>query len=632
MKQFFKPERNLLSVIVLLTILVYSNSLFNGFTNWDDELNVTANLSIRSMGFYNLKIFFTTPYVGMYVPLTMITYAFDYLIAGLNPIMFHLTNLLLHIINVVLVYKLIKLLTGTINVSAIAALLFAVHPVNVESIAWISTRSSLLFTLFYFASLIYYIRYLNHGEKNKHLVIALIFFVLSLLSKSQAMTLPVLLFAFDYWYKRKVCTKIFLEKIPFFAFAVVFGILTVFMREEAGHLNPTSMFSFLDKLCFTFYAFQMYLFKLIVPVNLSAFYPVPDKTDNFLPVEFFIAPIIILILIFFIWRWFRYNRNVIFGTLFFLITISIVTLKIIPFGHQIIAERYGYIPYIGIFMIAGSFYNRIAEQQKLNPKSYNKTLFTIILSAFILFFSITTFSRNFIWKNSITLYTDVILKNPDIALPYYNRGLAKVSMNDLKGAVEDFTAAIKSKHYKTNEVFRFYISRGNTFKLLNLPDKAMEDYNKGIEMNPDYAEAYYNRGNLKAKTKDFVGAMNDYKKAIVLNPEFHPAYTQLGTLKAMMNQMDEAMQYFNKALEIKPDFTEALLNRGIAEISLRDYKGAVRDFSKVTEINPSDAYAWFNKGIAELNLSMKDKACADIKKSLDLGYKEAESVLKQVCH
>ena len=210
-----KKYKIFLALILVLTAIVFLPCLKNGFLIYDDQDGVTNNVYIRAFTFQNLKVFFTTAQF-MYSPLVFLSLAIDYSIAGLNPFVFHFTNLLLHLINVCLVFVLIRKLSGKIESALIATALFAVHPLNSDTVAWISTRSNLLFTLFFLSSLIFYLRYLKNNFGKRWYVLTLLFFLFSSLSKSTAVVLPVVLLLLDYYQQRKINLKCLLEKIPFF--------------------------------------------------------------------------------------------------------------------------------------------------------------------------------------------------------------------------------------------------------------------------------------------------------------------------------------------------------------------------------------------------------------------------------
>ena len=237
-------NRNLLilSAILLLTILVYARSLNNGFVAWDDPTNVYENPFIRELSGENLKTYFTKPLLAMYTPLVYLSFAVDYQIGGLDPRTYHTTNLILHLVNVSLVFMALWLLTRRTEIAAVAALLFAVHPLNTAAVAPVSTRSTLLYALFFLAAFLAYIRYLQTALKPRYIAVALGLFLLALLSKSAAVVLPLVLILTDYYVGRTFDRRAIGEKIPFFALSLLFGILTFALREDFGQIGTPLVF------------------------------------------------------------------------------------------------------------------------------------------------------------------------------------------------------------------------------------------------------------------------------------------------------------------------------------------------------------------------------------------------------
>jgi len=581
-----------LSAILLLTVIVFSASINNGFIKWDDDKNVYENVYIRDINLTNIKVFFTKPLLSMYTPLVYLSYAIDYKIAGLNPKIYHLTNLMLHLVNIALVFFLIKLFTQRLGIAAIVALFFAIHPLNVDAVAPVSIRSSLLYSLFYLAAYLCYILYIKNNLKIKYLVLALILFILSLLSKSAAVVLPVLLFLTDYYYKRKLDFKTVMEKIPFLAFSIIIGVLTIIFREDTGYIGSPYVFNFIDRIFLVCYSAAFYVVKLLLPINLSAIYPYPDKISGILPIEFYLSPLVILLVLFGLYKA-RKNRELIFGALFFLVNILLV-LKIIPLGFELVCDRYAYIPYIGLFMIIGVAFSRLSDSTNAAAGKI-KICFVVSLIGTAVLFSVVSYNRSIVWKDSLSLFGDVLEKYPTAYQAYNNRGIVKKEQNDYGGA--------------------------------------MADYNRAITLNPNFAEAYYNRGIAKKEQNDYVGAMADYNNAIALKPDYADAYNNRGIAKKEQNDYVGAMADFNMALRLKLDYALAYNNRGSIKLFQKDYAGAVADYDSAIELGPQDAITFYNRGVAKLLLGDRDGACTDWRKYFVLGGKEEASseVARRYC-
>ncbi len=500
-----------LAFILSITLIVFFNSLNNSFlANWDDNAYVLVNNSIKELSSQNINTIFTSFYVGHYQPISILSYAIEYHFFGLNPRAYHTTNLIFHLLNIVLVFFLIFTLSRRIEAAFITALLFAIHPLHVESVAWISERKDVMYAFFYIASLISYVYYLKKN-KLKYLIFTAILFVFSLLSKSAAVTLPVLLLLFDFYYKRKLTRVLILEKLPFFALSIFFGILAIISQKSSGAmLELVDRFSIFDRFFIIFYGINFYLLKLFAPLNLSAIHCYPVKINGMLPLEYYIAPLIILIIVFLIFKSKKICHEIVFGTLFFLISISIV-LKIIPLGMDVVAERNTYVPYIGLFFIIGMFYTYVVDNKFKFSKKL-KPILRIVLAIYIVFLSILCYQRTKVWKDSISLFSDVIEKHPEFPQAYYIRGIEKINRKDFNGAVSDFDKAIK-----LDSVFiDAYLNRANSRYYIKDFDGSMSDFNKIIELAPNNANAYKNRGILEFQLKMYDNACSDWQKAFEL--------------------------------------------------------------------------------------------------------------------
>jgi tetratricopeptide (TPR) repeat protein len=332
----------------------------------------------------------------------------------------------------------------------------------------------------------------------------MLLFTFSLLSKSAAVVLPVLMLASDIYLKRNDYKRMILEKLPFFAIAFVFGLLTIYFRADAGHLFNSYDFNVFQRIFLVSHTILFYLFKLLLPLNLSAYYPYPDMSTGSLPWGFYISPLIIMVLIFLIKKSGALRREILFGTAFFLIQIGLV-LKIIPLGDEIACDRYAYLPFIGLFFIIGTFIHHLMQNR-------GKRLIMMFLAGLVgwmVWFGFLSNQRIKVWNNSIRLYNDVVSKYPKVAIIYYDRGIARLEKMDVDGAVSDFTRAIALNPYLDDA----WIYRGNIRAGQRKLDEALKDLNKAIELNPKKAIAYINRGSVLYLMNYKRGACSDWMKA-----------------------------------------------------------------------------------------------------------------------
>ena len=264
-------KHGILLLLLSVTILTFLPCIHNGFVNWDDDLYVTGNPPIRSLSPRSLGRLFSNFYAANYQPVTMVSYALDYHFAGLDPASFHRTNLLIHLTNCILLYVFIWFLSRSVFVSFFAALLFGIHPLHVESVAWISARKDLLSCFFFLGALISYLFYLRKRVRSYYYLCLLAFF-LSLLSKAMTLMLPFILLLCDYFINKKITKKDIIHKWPFFVLAVTFGILALYGQHRAGAIGEEYISAFLRHIGFACSAILFYLGKAFVPLNLSCFY------------------------------------------------------------------------------------------------------------------------------------------------------------------------------------------------------------------------------------------------------------------------------------------------------------------------------------------------------------------------
>jgi len=583
----------IIGLIVTLTFILFYKVVDFQFVLWDDNTYIIENELIRDLSWEGLKNIFATPVIGMYNPVVFLIYAIIYKFWGLDPGAFHFFNLIFHLLATIMVYKFIYKLTTRYETAAIVALLFAIHPMHVSVVTWVSGLKTSLYLIFYFLALFHYLNYVKNDYKHKYLLYVALLFILSALSKPTAVTLAPMLFLMDYYLSRKIDRRMFIEKIPFFIIAIVFGVTTLFTHQEMEDaiFDINSDYSLINNLLVSNYSVVFYFEKLFYPMNLCTIYPYPEN-DIFLPLKYYLAIPVIPLILFLTYKSGKFKKEVIFGLLFFVIAISVL-LRIVPSGFFRAANRYTYLSYTGLFFIIGQFYAYIMDERFPYSRNVKKALI-ILLCVFVIFCCYRTTVRIKVWENSITLFDDIIKKKPKLAMAYNNRALAKKDLGDFYGAIEDFSLAIQN--------------------------------------NPEYKWAYYNRGLAKKEINNFTGAVQDFNKAIEIDPELTWAYFSRGLVKAKLEDHNGELADYSKAISIDKDFTEAYYNRGVALCNLQEYTKAISDFTKAITLNPDYADAYFNRGMAELLLGQQEAGCVDLKKAGDLGLKEAFDVINQHCH
>lgn len=567
-----------LAPVLGLTLIAFLPMLSNGFTNWDDDIYISNNQLVKNADWGKM---FSEPSASNYHPLTMITLALNYAVSGNDPFSYHLVNLTLHLLNTALVFLFVyKISNGKNFVAAFAALIFGVHPMHVESVAWVSERKDVLYTLFFLLALLQYWRFLETTKK-LNLVYCFLFFVLSLLSKPAAIILPLVLFLLDYWKGRSFRWKTTVEKIPFFLLSLLFGYITIRV-QSADAIAGFEIYPLWSRFFFACYTIMIYAARFFVPYPLSAFHPYPSVSD--LGLSIYLSPLFIISLGILIWLK-RKDKLLVFSSLFFIVNLLLVV-QIVSIGLTIVSERYTYVPYIGLGFLVAMWLNRYVEA---NSRSW---VWAIPIAAGLIF-GLLSFQRTKVWKDGDTLWADVIKHYPAAATPRSNHAnyLKKMATmpeyrareNELlQQALEDCNIAIREKptHVKAHE------NRQNIYLLLNRDSLAMADANRLLTMDPSNAAAFYTKGFAYMRFK----------------------------------VPDSSLYWFNKSIAVNPDADWVLNARGSLYFdSFRDYKAALADFSKAIALNPQGEY-FYKRSNCYFRLGDLLNAKADATTALQNGY------------
>ena len=609
-----------LFIATAVTFILYNPTRNAEFTNWDDVDYITQNADLISLNWRNLLL---EDYQSNYHPLTMLSFGLEYSVAKLNPGLYHLDNILIHIINIVLVFWFIMLLTGNPESGFICSMLFAIHPLNVESVAWVSERKNVLYTLFFLSSLIAYLKYLK-DEKMKFYYFSLGLFLLSLFAKGMAVSLSLTILAIDFLHSRSLFSKkVIFEKIPFFLLSLLFGLAAIFLQPV--HLSEVDLMKddpysnpFYEKLLFGLFNTGDYLMKAFMPYKLAAFYHYPLKTDGVLPFQYYLVPLIVLLAsVFFVLKLLRIKiyeqRLFLFAMLFFLLNIVFV-LQILPVGGAIMADRYMYVPGLGIFMFISFAYVYI---QKNHIKFANLFLIAFVFYCSALAF--ISFNRSKIWQSSLTLWSDQIEKYKNQPFGYHNRGSARMQLKDLSKSRKDFNKAIEldSSYYKA------YYSNGLLDYSTGKYNSALWNFNKAISINKNYDVVYKVRAALKLTLADAEGALSDYSFFIKLNPDNFSGYYLRGLLFYHLNDYILAIEDFSRTLSLDPYNSDAYCYRSLARFASQDSEGALLDISTSLSLKPTNGMAHYSKAMIELSLGLTDEACADLDNAIKYNYSKA---------
>ncbi|MBF0119935.1 MAG: tetratricopeptide repeat protein [Desulfobacterales bacterium] len=603
--------------LIMITLAVYYKVGTFDFISFDDPEYVTQNNRIKSnLSWENIKWTFTSKTGANWHPLTLISHMIDWQLYGKNAGGHHLTNLIFHIANALLLFFALNKMTGKIWEAAFVAFLFSLHPTHVESVAWISERKDVLSTFFFMLTLLSYIRYIKKPLLSSYFIV-LLFFSLGLMAKPMLVTLPFVLLLLDYWplnrFSKKGATlNLILEKIPLFIVTIIVSIITFIVQHTIGATALSSVYSIKIRIANAIVAYSIYIFKAFFPYSLSVFYPYPDPPMR----QTFLLTISILIIITISYAAIRTSKKFpyfITGWLFYLGTL-VPVIGIIQVGSQSMADRYTYIPFIGIFIIVA---------WGLSQFTYKKIIFSII----IIVFSILTWRQVSYWENSQTLFKHSVDVDEKNIMAYNNLSAALIKDKKIDEAIEYLNKAIKikpknidtnvnlclalGKQNKSSEAIIYcyramkmknipketHNSIGNALEQLGHVNEAIKEYYKALKLNPDYAGVINNLGSIFAKQGDINRAMTYFKDTIKIDPNFVEAYNNIGNILCQENKIPEAIIYYNKALEIDNDYADAHYNLGNIFRDKGDYNKAIIHFKDAIRIKPEHNEAHNNLGI-----------------------------------
>jgi tetratricopeptide (TPR) repeat protein len=559
-----------LAALTMLVLAVFSPCRNNGFINLDDNSYIVENSLIRKISPANIKSWFSSGYDGNYYPLVLLTYALEYKINGPDPRVYHITSVLLHLLNAFLVFWLFFSLLNNGWTAWIIAALWAVHPLRVEPVAWAASQKDLIYAFFALLSLITYLRY-KLREKTADYAASLFLFLLACFSKGMAVALVPVLFLADHFLGKQFNRRSWLEKAPYAALAIAFGVISYYAQGQSQYIQTSRPLA--DNLLTAGYGFVFYIIKLAAPFRLSAFHPYPGTP---LPWTFYLASIASVLMIAALLKWGRRNKTVFFGGMFYLVTILPV-LQIVPVGGFAAAERYSYFASLGLFFLAGSYLYKMFRGGSRQVMAAAAVLLVLITAAE----SISAYKRCFVWRDSLTLWSNAINKYPGAnPFAHNHRGNAFDIMGRNQEAEDDFSSAVA---IDPANIAAWY-NRSCTYLKLNRPDEAIEDCSRAIVLDPAYAKAYSGRGLAYGMKRQYDSSLSDLSRAITLSPKDPLFYYNRATTHGQMNNYLLAIADFSRAIELDPDYGQAYYYRGYTYYMTGDRSRAEQDVQKAKRL------------------------------------------------
>ena len=595
-----------LGAILAVTLICYIPSLSNDFVNWDDPQYFLENELVQTLDGEHFVRMWQEEVSYNYHPITALSLAVDYAIAGENMTHYHVMNLLFHLLNTALVFFFVGRLFKDKWTPIIAALIFGIHPMHVESVAWVTERKDLLYTLFFLGSLILYDRYIVE-KKMGLLIAAFVVGVLSYLSKPAAITLPLVLLLMDYWHNRGWGSKVWIEKVPFFAMSILIGLITVNIQAEAA-VRTFEEISFVNRFLFASYGYVMYLVKLLIPYPLYTFYAYPDM--NNVPALYLSMPIL-AIGVTAVGLWFgSKNRGFLFGFLFFILTISI-TLQVVSFGAAIMSDRYSYLPYIGLGIALGWLINQI-----LVKKPEMKTLVLGVGALAVVGLGVLTWNQTKVWKNGETLWTQVIEHSEKpVRIAYTNRGEFYKDNQQYPEALADFGQALK---ISPNELGTLEM-RGYVFFQTQKYQECISDYSTVLRAQPENVEAMANRATAYTVTQQYEKALGDLNKVLQLRPDHAAAYRTRGYLHYATGNHPASINDYEALLKLQPNQDDILNSLALSYRQLGKHQKSLASVNQSIQLNPNQGVYYLTRAYTHQAMGQNGKARQDAQKAQSLG-------------
>ncbi len=546
--------------LIAATLAVYWQTTNHEFINYDDGLYVTENLHVKAgLTLESVKWAFTTFHASNWHPLTWISHMLDIELYGLNPTGHHWTSLQIHLTNTLLLFIILQYMTGAIWQSAFVAALFALHPLHVESVAWVAERKDVLSTFFGMLTISAYIMYVRKKNLLRYIFV-FIFLSLGLMAKPMLVTLPFVLLLLDFWpLKRLKLTLnqasgqtsnlllLIREKIPLLAPVVISSILTLIAQQSVA-LKTLETFPLQTRIANAFISYASYIGKAIWPLNLSVFYP---HQGGFISIWYSSASVLIIaVSIFIAVNTLKKYPYITVGLFWFLLTLLPV-IGIIQVGNQAMADRYTYIPLTGTFIIFAW-----GGSDLLKKLTHRKVVSALIAITVLSALTMISFLQTTHWKNSITLFENAVKVTENNWLAHNNLGIALFNERKLDKAIYHYKEALNIKPDTVEAIKNLGIAmseKGN-FK------EAAQYFSKTLVINPEDWDAHYKLGRILVKKEKINEAMSHFAEVIRINPGYAPAYNEIGIILTGKGKLQKSNDFFLKAIQLESDYKEARNN------------------------------------------------------------------------
>ncbi len=591
--------------LLLAILAVYSQVAHFDFVNYDDPDYTTGNRHIRA-GLTGAGVVwaFTSSYAANWFPLTWLSHMLDYQLYGSNAGGHHVTNLALHVLNTLLLFALLKRMSSNSPASAFVAFVFALHPLHVESVAWIADRKDLLCTLFSLLTIYAYVRFIDKPGTLRYLLM-IVAFACALMSKSMAVTLPLVLLLLDYWPLRQFATVSFLrlvvEKIPLIAMSVAASIVTFLVQRDAGAVLDNVPFELRIENALVSYA--VYILKFFWPTNLAVFYP-------YAPIPLW-QPIVAALALtgitaFVMLQWGK-RRYLAVGWFWYLLTLGPV-IGIVQVGVQARADRYTYFPLIGLaIMLAWRFKGFVVKRKWMRPPL---ALIAVIICAAG---AIVTWRNVNYWRNSLLLFQHAADVTDDNYVAYANLGWALLPDGHSHEAVGSFTRALAIKpHFASAES-----GLGEALSVDHRYDEAMPHVIEGVRLEPNSAIGHINLGAAYSRRGQTEEAAEQYRMALAIDPDNEVAHCGLGVALVEQGRLQEALPQLQESVRLNPDYGDGHYNLGRVYGLQGHPDQATAEFREAIRVQPTNPEAHYNLATALAARELISQAAEEFKLAVD---------------
>ncbi|UCE62831.1 MAG: tetratricopeptide repeat protein [Nitrospirota bacterium] len=580
-------------LLLLITIVAYVPAIDGGFV-WDDDSYVTENQNLRSLqGLY--RIWFEIGAVPQYYPMVHSTFWVEYHLWELDPLGYHLVNVILHGLNAILVWLVLTRLS--VPGAWLAAAVFALHPVHVESVAWITERKNVLSGFFYLSSLLAYLRFLSLGntesgghdsatlESNTYVVpwrfyvLALLLYFCALLSKTVTCTLPAVILLLLWWKRDRLQWRDFVPLIPFFVLGVALGLTTVWMEQNVvgAQGEEWTSLSILDRFLIAGRVLWFYVGKLLWPSTLTFSYP-RWHIDAHVWWEYFFPLSVALVLAVLWYLRKQIGKAPLAAVLFFMGTLApaLGFIDVFPMQFSFVADHFQYLASIGLIALFVALLWSGLEQYLPRRLGYTVGVVLLVVLATLVW------RQGYIYKNLETLWRDTITKNPSSWMAHTNLGKELYHQNRFQEAIQHFYSALRLKP-------DYYLAHHNLGKVLTDQgrlDEAVHHYTESLRLANNYPNAHIGLGNVLLKQNRSGEAIDHFSTALLLDPNSEPAHLNWGAALYQQGKFAEAIQHYAEVLRMKPHSAEAHNSMGAALASQEKYVEAAGHFNAALRINP----------------------------------------------